>query len=157
MLTIGHHPYNIYYCSFKKLFIGCMILLWLPGRMEAFKARGQLAAIDHNVHVDLLPKRKGNTFQFHRKWSRRAKTWLVSVVKQKKDYVYVPYLILLIIPQYRTGHGSLRTPRQLPKDDVRRSQHTVAKVKPEPTVTIAAHQLSRFSSTADSGSKSDQM
>lgn len=56
-------------------------------------ARSHLAAIDHNHHLHRSQARdaKGQLV-FSRRWSKRAKRWKVVIVKEKKNYSYLPIM-----------------------------------------------------------------
>ena len=56
-------------------------------------ARSHLAAIDHNHHLHRSQARdaKGQLV-FSRRWRKRAKRWKVVIVKEKKNYRYLPIM-----------------------------------------------------------------
>ena len=54
-------------------------------------AHNHLAAIDHNHHLHRNQARDSNgQLVFSRRWSKHAKRWKVVIVKEKKNYSYLP-------------------------------------------------------------------
>ena len=59
---------------------------------DVFRARTQLAVLDHNHHLHRkqVVTREGPAY--HRQWKRRTKEWDVTPRKENKDYSYIPDL-----------------------------------------------------------------
>ena len=103
-------------------------------RYPAFKARSELAIIDHNQHSRL--KQATNEFGeplFSRCWSKKAGRWVPIIVKERKNYDYIPYLMTTILDSRRRDNGSEARSVLIRKDDPRFKAKTIAKLPPKPT------------------------
>ena len=63
---------------------------------DVFKARTQLAIIDHNHHIGREQVTTSQGQAYHRQWKRRTKEWDVTPRKEKKSYSYIPDLLVRI-------------------------------------------------------------
>ncbi|CAB3982210.1 Hypothetical predicted protein [Paramuricea clavata] len=70
-------------------------LMYAPKRCgfsyQGTVARSLLAAIDHNHHLNREKARNAKgEIVFSPRWSKRAKRWKLVIVKEAKDYAYMP-------------------------------------------------------------------
>ena len=64
---------------------------------EVFRARTQLAIVDHNHHLQRQQVLTREGPAYHRQWKRRTKEWDVTPRKEKKNYSYVPDIQVLFV------------------------------------------------------------
>lgn len=63
-------------------------------------ARSLLAAIDHNHHLHRTQARNAKgELVWTRRWSKRAKRWKPVIVKEKKNYSYIPILSAYVLKE----------------------------------------------------------
>ena len=89
-------------------------------RYPAFKARSELAIIDQNHHSRL--EQATNEFGeplFSRGWSKKAGRWVPVIVKERKNYDYIPYLMATIFDSRRSDNGSVARSVPIRKDNPR--------------------------------------
>ncbi|KAK3755002.1 hypothetical protein QZH41_001981 [Actinostola sp. cb2023] len=89
--------------------------------MQAFKARKMLAAIDHNYHINRksLVHEKGEV-QVTRKYISRTKRWDAQVIKEDKDYAYIPQMLAMIFERRKNDPGTMNDYMEMAPDDPRR-------------------------------------
>ena len=60
----------------------------------AYRARIQLALLDHNAYIDQNHKQhiRSQEYQYHRRYSKQICNWDVVKVLEAKDYKYVSEL-----------------------------------------------------------------
>ena len=73
-------------------------------RYEGVVVRSLLAAIDHNHHLHRNKARnsKGDLIYSWR-WGKRAKRWKVVIVKEKKNYSYLPIMCANVLKAVSQG------------------------------------------------------
>uniref|UniRef100_A0A1X7TSW2 Uncharacterized protein n=1 Tax=Amphimedon queenslandica TaxID=400682 RepID=A0A1X7TSW2_AMPQE len=83
-------------------------------RDEAYQARVQLAAIDHNHHIGRQPSRnnKGD-LSYHRTYRKRTKRWDVVPFLEKKSYSHIPKLIDLF--RAKRTRGTVQVMSHIPR------------------------------------------
>ena len=104
-------------------------------------ARSYLAAIDHNHHLHRKQAQKANgELVFSRRWSKRARRWKLVVVKEKKDYSYLPVLCASVLRAILTTSSQ---PIQH-ENDPRAIAPTIAHIPPPPTAQLVREHQTRF-------------
>ena len=85
-------------CTFRNLQVYTILLFFSD---EVYLLKIIIAIIDHNHHIK-RDYRKSNSgeIQHHRVWRRRSQHWDAVPKKVKKNYAYVPEILLLIF-RYR--------------------------------------------------------
>ena len=83
--------------------------------MEGYKARLQLAALDHNFHLtrDQATTKAGDK-RSHRTYRKRTKQWDVVPIRSAKQYVYMPELQMKMLEFRAKGIQVVRPPTCLP-------------------------------------------
>ena len=118
---------------------------FLPFRFISFRARTRLAAIDHNHHCELAQaKNQAGELLYSRRWSKKAGRWVPVIVKEPKDYSYIPYLMALILYTRKLDKSSIKDPVALPPEDPRNIASTIAKLPAKPTKELVAAKKSQF-------------
>jgi len=85
-------------------------------------------------------------FIYHRKYRKQSKKWDAALLKDKKDYKYIPELITAIFEQRKQSTVTLkRTSVHLPEGHPMNIQATIAHTQPGDTATIIRNKRSRFS------------
>lgn len=100
-----------------------------------------MAAIDHNHH--LCRKQATNAkgeLVYSRRWSKRAKRWKVVIVKEKKNYSYLPLMCADVLKGLCLGISQPITYEHDPKNVA----PTIAVFPAPPTATLVQEHLSRF-------------
>jgi len=70
-------------------------------RDEAYRTRIFLAVLDHNAHLDCLPKKnQDSSYQYHRRFCQQTKNWDVVCVLEDKQYKYMSRLLQQIIDDW---------------------------------------------------------
>jgi hypothetical protein len=128
------------------------LLVYVPKRVsygyEGMKARCLLAVLDHNFHINRLPrKNKKGEVQYTRKWSKRSKHWVSVVKKEPKSFAFVPYLMQSMMQRrckskarYKTeAHG-----RVLPENHPHRLGKNLAEYPAPPSRELLLKHASRF-------------
>ena len=82
----------------------------LEYRHEGYRARMQLACMDHNAHCN-RPQltRKDGTLVFCRKWSKKCGQWSAIAVPSRKTYDYVPGMVISIMFNALKPHVQLHS------------------------------------------------
>ncbi|KAK3725325.1 hypothetical protein QZH41_016412 [Actinostola sp. cb2023] len=129
--------------------VNSMSLMYAPKRcafgMQAFKARKMLAAIDHNYHINRksLVHEKGEV-QVTRKYVSRTKRWDAQVIKEDKDYAYIPQMLAMTFERRKNDPGTMNDYMEMAPDDPRRISSTIAAVPPPSSRELFAAHQSRF-------------
>lgn len=110
-------------------------------RYEGVVLRSLLAAIDHNHHLHRKQaiNAKGELV-YSRRWSKRSKRWKIVLVKEKKNYSYLPFLCAMVIQALGTGTSSTITYEYDPKIVA----PTIATLPAPPTTQLVEENISRF-------------
>ena len=119
--------------------------LKLISRFVSYCLRSQLSIIDHNHHCQ-RPQMKNwrGELVYSRRWSKKAGRWIPVLIKEPKQYDYIPYLLAFIIQARKADTGGVK--RQLPysRKDPRNRAESIAKLPARPTTTLVAEKRSRF-------------
>ena len=116
-------------------------------RDETYRTRIYLAVLDHNFHLNRLPKQNRDcSYQYHRRFRRQTKNWDVVRVLEKKQYDYIPQLLQQIVDDWMMSDFRMKNSRCGPKDNNHPSsiQATIANVCPPETHAIVQNKKSRF-------------
>eukprot|EP00112_Aurelia_sp_Birch-Aquarium-sp1_P014878 Seg3244.1 transcript_id=Seg3244.1/GoldUCD/mRNA.D3Y31 product="hypothetical protein" protein_id=Seg3244.1/GoldUCD/D3Y31 len=125
------------------------LLMYTPKRVffkyPSYRARSQLAVIDHNHHCQLpqMTNMMGNPV-WSRRWSKKAGRWIPLLVKAPKRYEYIPYLIAMILKARKDDTKPIKRTIGLQLDDPRKQASTIAKLPSRPTMDIVQEKLTRF-------------
>ena len=120
--------------------ISCMIVYFCVYSDEGYAARMQLAILDHNSHVDCAYREgEHGGKQMQRVWRRRSKRWDVVPRKVKKDYKYIPELMMHVLSHRASQDVSLRESR-----GKRHSGSSITPDAPVETADIVSRKRSRF-------------
>ena len=121
------------------------ILSMICFRFPAYKVRNELATIDHNHHCNRRQaKNEHGDLLYSRRWSKKAGRWIPTVIKEPKDYAYIPYLLALILSTRRYDKGKVERQAPLSTEDPRRRRSTIAKLPPRPTNVLVNEKKTRF-------------
>ena len=94
----------------------------------AMKTRMQLSCIDHNHHVNLPAAVDdfGDNL-ITRRWSKAGR-WVRRLVKQEKDYSYIPFLLTSIMKARAEDKKKVSRPVPLAENDPRKIAKNIAKL-----------------------------
>ena len=107
-------------------------------------ARSLLAAIDHNHHLHRKQAQNSKgELVYSRRWSKRAKRWKVVIVKEKKNYSYLPVMCAHVLKEVGKGFMKKTKPLTL-KENPKKVAPTIASVPAPPTAELAKEHISRF-------------
>ena len=99
-----------------------------------------MAAIDHNHHLHRQQVRNANgELVFSRRWSKRAHRWKIVVVKEKKDYGYIPVLCGLVLKAVITGSQPMTH-----RDEPKAIAPTIAALPAPATAQLVQEHLTRY-------------
>ena len=127
-----------------------MVTKWdIIFRDSAYKARIQLAVLDHNSHVDRNPKQHSHTqnYQYHRRYRKQSRNWDVVKVLEAKEYKYIQYIPELsnaILKFWQESTSTMRKRNPVPANHPSHIQPTIAHTQPPETHTIVSNKKSRF-------------
>ena len=112
----------------------------------AYRARIQLAVLDHNDHIDQIPKQhlKSQEYQYHRWYRKQTCNWDVVKVMEAKDYKYVSELSNEVLKYWGQSTFTMKKRNTTAPDHQCSIQHTIAHTQPPHTNTIVTNQKSRF-------------
>lgn len=106
--------------------------------MEGYRARLQLAALDHNFHLTReQATTKAGDKRSHQTYLKHTKQWDVVPVRSAKQYVYMPKLQMKMLEFRAKDIQVVRLPTCLPP--------TIAHEDPPSTQDIILAKKSRFS------------
>ena len=109
---------------------------------KGFKCRKILAAIDWNYHVDRPASQNDEgEEQVTRKYNPQTKSWTSKVIKKRKDFGYIPMLMVKIFRQRIDNKKKLDGKNDLSLDDPKRIAPTIAPVQPEASEEIHKRKL----------------
>ena len=109
----------------------------------AYRARNELAALDHNAHCGrAVTTNKDGTIRSHRHYSKKGCRWSAYDVKTEKSYPHVPSIMRGIIEARLGDAVGMNQKVILERDDPRRLS---APIPPPPTAEIIAEKRSRVS------------
>ena len=104
---------------------------------KGFKCRKILAAIDWNYQVDRPPSQnEEGEGQVTRKYNLRTKSWTSKVTKKRKDFGYIPMLMVKMFRQRIYNKKKRDGKNDLSLDDPKRITPTIAPVQPEASKEI---------------------
>ena len=113
---------------------------------SAYRARIQLAVLDHNAHIHRAPKQQAQTLEYiyHRRYRRQTRNWDVVKVMERKEYEYIPELLDMIVKFWKESGCTTRKRNALPSNHPSHIQRTIAHTEPPNTHTIVENKKSRF-------------
>ncbi len=79
--------------------------------------------------------------------AKKACRWVPIIVKERKNYDYIPYLMATIFDSRRRDNGSEARSVLIRKDDPRFKAKTIAKLPPKPTKELVKTKQSRYTKT----------
>lgn len=160
LLALERVLFNARFLSTMRYYVTCQTtselesfnshLLMYAAKRQSFtygvyKARCQLAAIDYMMHLERPYKtnKKGEQY-YNRAFSKATNQWVVKPVKEKKQYSYIPELLLDVIVSYCAGSKKLRDPvEKAPSDPIHVAQ-TIAPKQPPQTKELVEKQEPRL-------------
>lgn len=86
-------------------------------------------------------------YSWHRCFNKNSGRWRAVLVKEKKEYVYIPNLLAEMFKSRIEDTGSITRRVTLMETDPRRISSTIAPVSPKPTSEIVAAHVTRKRST----------
>ena len=89
-------------------------------------------------------KDSNDEVRYTRKYNQRTKEWNVKVVKEEKDFGYIPLMMAKIFRLRLNDVKQMDRHVSLSEDDPSRIAPTIAHKQPEPTKTIIETHQSRF-------------
>jgi hypothetical protein len=108
------------------------------------KVRSILAAIDHNHHLHCKQARNSKgELVYSRRWSKRAKRWKVVIVKEKKNFSYLPVMAACVLKEASKTWKKHVKPVQLAQDP-KKVAGTIASLPPPPTSELVKEHISRY-------------
>ena len=112
----------------------------------AYRARIQLAVLDHNAHIDRNPKQhmRSQEYQYHRRYRKQTRNWDVVEVLEAKDYKYVSELSDEVLKFWGRSTFTMRTRNTTAQDHPCSIQRTIAHTQQPDTSTIVTNKKSRF-------------
>ena len=76
---------------------------------DTFIGRSQLAAIDHNHHLNLQPAtNKDGTVRYTRRFGKRRRGWKLVASKEKKNFSYIPTLTARVLHQREVDLSNIK-------------------------------------------------
>ena len=94
---------------------------------KVFKCRTILAAIDWNYRVDRpASQNEEGEEQVTRKYNLRTKSWTSKVIKKRKDFGYIPMLMVKIFRQRAHNKKKFDWTNDLSLDDPKHITPTIA-------------------------------
>ena len=110
---------------------------------SGYRARVQLAVLDHNAHIGQNPRQYSETreYQYHQLYRKQTKNWDVVKVMEAKEYKYIPELLGEILKYW---HESTLTMRSRSSSHPAHIQPTIAHTQPPNTCVIVNNKKSRF-------------
>ena len=81
---------------------------------------------------------------YSRRWSKKAGRWIPTIIKESKDFAYIPTMLALILSSRRHDDDTVSRATQLSSNDPRRKAPTIAKLPPKPTKVLVDEKMSRF-------------
>ena len=123
-------------------------LMYAPKRFgfsyEGLFARSLFAAIDHNHHLHRKQARnKRGELVYSRRWSKRAKRWKVVIVKEQKNYSYLPLMCAEVLKEVSKQPMKKVQPLTY-EHDPKKIAPTIASLPAPPTSELVKEHLSRF-------------
>ncbi|XP_062379412.1 uncharacterized protein LOC134067939 [Sardina pilchardus] len=108
-----------------------------------YRTRTLLAAIDYNLHNRRLPARNRDGQKIYRRaYNKKSKIWSAYVMKEKKQYTYIPDIQRAILARrLASGTGLPRTVTLRPADP--RRLGLLAPEQPPPTAELVSKHVSR--------------
>ena len=118
---------------------------WIFISDAGYRARIQLAVLDHNAHIQRHPRQHGKTheFQYHRRYRKQTKNWDVVKVMEAKQYKYIPELMDKILKYWHESSLTMRF-RSSSSSHLAHIQPTIAHTQPPNTHVIVNTKKSRF-------------
>ena len=112
----------------------------------AYRARIQLAVLDHNAHIHRAPKLQGDTqdYIYHRRYRKQTRNWDVMKVMERKEFEYIPELLESITKFWEESGFTTRTQNALHSDHPSHIQRTIAHTEAPNTHMIVQNKKSRF-------------
>ena len=144
------HNTLLAYCAkrtaFRYVYIDHKFGFYLNFSDTAYRARIQLAVLDHNAHLDRNPKQRGENqgLQYHRRYRKQTCNWDVVKVLDRKEYKYIPELMTEIMTYWQQSGFNMHSQTTVPPNHPTRIQSTIAHNQPPDTHTIANNKKSRF-------------
>ncbi|CAB3990362.1 Hypothetical predicted protein [Paramuricea clavata] len=113
-------------------------------KYEGLKAHSILAAIDHNHHLHRKQARNSKgELVYSRRWSKRAKRWKVVIVKEKKNFSYLPFMTARVLKEASKTWNKHVMPVQSAQDP-KNVARTIASLPPPPTSELVKEHISRY-------------
>ena len=93
----------------------------------AYRARIQLAVLDHNAYIHCAPKLQGYTqdYIYHCRYRKQTHNWDVVKVMERKEFEYIPELLEMITKFWEESGFTTRTRNALPSDHPSHIQRTI--------------------------------
>ena len=118
--------------------------MYMYFRDSAYRARIQLAVLDHNAHISHSPKQHNSSHEFlyHRRYRKQTRQWDVVKVLETKEFKYIPEMFEEVLRFWQQSSFSMKKRSTTQPSHVIR---TIAHIPPPDTCTIVANKISRFS------------
>ena len=111
-------------------------------RNQSYHAHVQLAALDHNAHLDRQHlHNKDGDYIYSRKF---CKKWDTTPTLKKKKYEYIPGLMDDIVSLWSNTSTRLKDRTVLEESHPKRQQATIGNIEPPPTAELVVSKRSRF-------------
>ena len=113
---------------------------------SAYRARIQLAVLDHNAHTIRAPKQRADSqgYLYHRRYRKQTRNWDVVKVMERKEFDYIPEMLEVKTKFWKETACTTRKRTTLPDNHPSRIQRTIAHTEPPDTHTIVQNKQSRF-------------
>ena len=115
-------------------------------RYRFYKARKQLAAIDWNYHRNRSAAvgSKGGKARYSRKYNQRTKEWNSRIIKEDKDFAYIPILMANVFRRRIEDVLMIDRHLSLSEDDPERIAPTIAHTAPVSSKELFERHKTRF-------------
>ena len=116
-------------------------------REEAYKARVQLAVMDHNFHLGREQRTSPSVpdrCQYRRVYRKSSQNWDAVPVLEKKSYAYLAPLCISVFERYQAFDGNLKDKISKFANHPEMIASTIACTEPPPTLSIIQNKQSRF-------------
>lgn len=115
--------------------------MYIYFRDSAYRARIQLAVLDHNAHISRSPKQHNSSqeFLYHRRYRKQTRQWDVVKVLEAKEFQYIPEMFGEVLKFWQQSSFSMK------KRSTTLPSQTIAHIPPPDTCTIVTNKKSRFS------------
>ena len=112
----------------------------------AYRARIQLAVLDHNAHIGRNPKcyTDSQEFQYHRRYRKQTKNWDAVKVMESKEYKQITDLSNEVYKYWEESEFNMKKRSVIPGNHPCNIQHTIAHTQPPETNVIVVNTKSRF-------------